>query len=451
LNFFWQCLGAADQAGATRVEPAPAITRRRTPAIVEADEDQIQQLLVNLVLNALDAMPDEPPLRLRSARPASHKGCRTETAGRQWRGRETRADERGRLHRYNAEMPLENICDEKPSASLLQLQRRAQLMTVLRSDFRDAGYWEVETPILSSEIVLDAWLEPFVAGYCSDPPRWRGGGEPRYLQTSPEAHMKRLLAAGADAIFQVSRVFRNGELGRRHNPEFTMLEWYRVGDDHHAQMAFVEQLVRSVWTASAAWREISTVPDVAAPFERITYDEAFERFAGERVLSATRPQLHALASRHRLVPPAGLDADDRDGWLNFLLAELIEPRLGVERPAFLYNYPASQSALARVGPSRPGGPLVAERFELYLRGVEVCNGYHELLDAEALRERTRQQAALRDAAGLRTLPAPERLMAAMQSGLPACSGVALGVDRLMMLALGAESIAEVIAFPFDRA
>jgi len=347
-------------------------------------------------------------------------------------------------------MSRANSSDDKPTASLLQLRRRAQLMTVLRSCFHDAGYWEVETPILSSEIVLDAWLEPFVTGYLSDPPRWRDGGEPRYLQTSPEAHMKRLLAAGADAIFQFSRVFRNGELGRRHNPEFTMLEWYRVGDDHHVQMTFVEQFVRSVWTASAAWRNTSLLPDVVAPFERITYDDAFERFTGERVLTATMPQLHALASRHRLIAPAGLDAADRDGWLNFLLAELIEPRLGVERPAFLYDYPASQSALARVVPSR-SGPLVAERFELYLRGVELCNGYHELLDADALRERTRQQAALRAAAGLRPLPPLERLLAAMQSGLPACSGVALGVDRLVMLALGADSLADVIAFPFDRA
>jgi elongation factor P--(R)-beta-lysine ligase len=331
--------------------------------------------------------------------------------------------------------------------------------------------------VLSSEIVLDAWLEPFVAGYLPDAPRWREGGEPRYLQTSPEAHMRRLLAAGAEAIYQFSRVFRNGELGRRHNPEFTMLEWYRVGDDHHRQMDFVEELVRSVMAASEPWRDLKSgwhVPESSTgvvmnqrprpsqsvrachpteeqSFERLTYDAAFQRYAGQHVLETPTTELRLLAERHHLVPPAGLAVEDRDGWLNYLLAELVEPKLGRERPTFLYDYPASQAALAKVVPTHPGGPLVAERFELYLDGVELCNGYHELTDAEALRQRSQEQAAHRASAGLRPLPIPGRLLDAMQAGLPPSCGVALGVDRLVMLALGAESLAEVIAFPFDRA
>ncbi len=348
--------------------------------------------------------------------------------------------------------------DFLPTASLINLRHRARLTSVARQFFVEHGFWEVETPILSSEMVLDAWLEPFVAGWLTDASRWTTGGEPRYLQTSPEAHMKRLLTAGAEAIFQFSRVFRNGERGRRHNPEFTMLEWYRVGDDHHRQMDFVERLVRTVLIDAIGLRDLSsTLPRSAAalnidqPFHRLAYDDAFERFAGQQVLERPASELAALAERNQLHPPESLAENDRDGWLNFLLAELIEPHLGRDRPTFLHDYPASQAALARVSPSSPGRPLTAERFELYIDGVELCNGYHELTDAEALRQRMTEQAALRAAAGLRPIPASGRLLAAQTAGLPASSGVALGFDRLVMLALGAEALADVIAFPFDRA
>ncbi len=341
--------------------------------------------------------------------------------------------------------------DDLPSASWETLERRSQLLKVIRQFFDERGYVEVETPILSAEMISDAWLEPFVAGWLSDPQRWTTGGEPRFLQTSPEAHMKRLLAAGAQAIYQLSRVFRNGETGRRHNPEFTMLEWYRVGDDHHRQMDFVEALVKEVFAASGAWRAKQHPALSATSFQRMTYDEAFEQHAGRRVLESSTADLREIAKQHRLAPPQGLDEQDRDGWLNFLLAELVEPRLGRAQPTFLYNYPASQAALAHVSPSRPGGPLVAERFELYIHGVELCNGYHELTDAATLVSRTREQAELRLAAGLRPLPSPGRLLQAMDAGLPASSGVALGWDRLVMLALGKETLAEVLAFPFDRA
>jgi lysyl-tRNA synthetase class 2 len=340
--------------------------------------------------------------------------------------------------------------DFLPAASLTHLRRRAELARIVRRHFESQGYWEVETPILSSEIIQDAWLEPFVAGWLADPSRWRSGGEPRYLQTSPEAHMKRLLAAGADAVFQFSRVFRNGEIGRRHNPEFTMVEWYRVGDDHHRQMDFVEGLLRTVFAATADWR---TGPpfDWQSSFERLTYDAAFERWAGTRVLNAPTGSLGEIAVRQGIVPPPSLAPDDRDGWLNLLLATLIEPQLGSERPAFLHDYPASQAALAHIRRDSPDAPPVTERFELYVRGIEVCNGYHELTDADALAQRTADQASARAAAGLLPLPAPGRLLAAMRSGLPPCSGVALGFDRLAMLALGVDEIRQVLAFPFDRA
>ena len=377
--------------------------------------------------------------------------------------------------------------DYLPTAKLTTLRHRALLLAAMRRFFDEAGYFEVETPLLSADIVIDAWLEPFVVEWLPLSSNWSQPGSARYLQTSPEFAMKRLLAAGAKAIYQLGKVFRNGEVGQRHNPEFTMLEWYRVGDDHHAQMQWTEALVRQVFEVASELLEYGNkdspmffedtggpkLPPVApeapdeeaiarhrdlarrvahpAGFERLSYDDAFERQAGMRVLDINVTGLHGMAARHHLVPPPGLDQHDRDGWLNWLLAELIEPHLGRERPTFLFNYPASQAALARVSQPQPGAPFVAERFELYIDGVELCNGYHELTDPAGLRERVREQLALRAAARLRPLPTESRLLAAMDAGLPAASGNALGVDRLVMLALGQTCLADVLAFPFDRA
>jgi lysyl-tRNA synthetase class 2 len=181
---------------------------------------------------------------------------------------------------------------------------------------------------------------------------------------------------------------------------------------------------------------------------RLSYDEAFEKFAGARVLSFDAAGLVDLARRLNVQAPDSLPPDDRDGWLNLLLAETVEPRLCGEGPSFLYDYPASQAALARV---RRESPPVAERFELYIDGIEICNGYHELTDAAELRERTREQARRRARDGRPALPLDNRLLAAMDAGLPPCAGVALGFDRLAMLALGAGSLDEVMAFPFERA
>jgi elongation factor P--(R)-beta-lysine ligase len=360
---------------------------------------------------------------------------------------------------------MNEASDYRCTATLPTLQRRARLLAVIRHFFDEAGYFEVETPLLSADIVVDAWLEPFVAEWLPLLSDWAQGGSPRYLQTSPEFAMKRLLASGATAIYQVGKVFRNSELGELHNPEFTMLEWYRVGDDHHAQMNWTELVVKHVFGVAAELmgrdaprdeafaRHRDLVHRVADPrsFERLSYDDAFERHAGQRVLGCDTASLAELAARHRLVPPPGLASHDRDGWLNWLLAELVEPHLGRERPTFLFNYPASQAALAQVSQSQPGEPLVAERFELYIDGVELCNGYHELTDPAALRARVQEQLAIRSAAGLRPLPAHSRLLAAMDAGLPPSSGNALGVDRLVMLALGETRLSAVIAFPFDRA
>lgn len=343
--------------------------------------------------------------------------------------------------------------DWRPTASLAILQLRARVLQVARDFFHARGYWEVETPILSHDVILDAFLDPFTTGWRPDPTSREIASE-LFLQTSPEFGMKRLLAAGATAIYQVARVMRNGELGRLHNPEFTMLEWYRVGDTHREQMRLVEELVRAVFEHVS--REDDAMSSgrgtdlrlVSEPFEWITYDAAFERYAGTRVLELGIDRLRKLAEEHDVSASLSFHAEDRDSWLNLLLAELVEPHLGRDRPQFVYDYPASQAALAR---TRNESPPVAERFELYIDGIEVCNGYHELTDPCELRRRMSEQAASRAAHGYPPLPPNERLLATMEAGLPPCAGVALGFDRLLMLATGAGSVRDVIAFPFDRA
>jgi len=300
-------------------------------------------------------------------------------------------------------------------------------LAAVRRFFDERGYLEVETPLLSADATVDPNLDPFVVKSATAGTR-ASGGQDRYLQTSPEFAMKRLLAAGATAIYQVTRAFRSGELGRLHNPEFTIVEWYRAGDTYAGQMDVTEQLVRCVMGEQGG-----------PPFTHTSYQRAFERHADFDPLRVPTSDLPAIAARRGLTPP-GLHATDRDGWLNFLLAELVEPKLGLGRPEFLLDYPASQAALARV---RQDDPPVAERFELYLQGIELCNGYQELTNPDELRCRIREQ-------GL-DARLNSRLLDAMDAGLPPSSGVALGFDRLVMLAAGASALSEVIAFPFDRA
>lgn len=320
--------------------------------------------------------------------------------------------------------------DFLPTADLETLRFRARVLAAIRHFFDLRDHYEVDTPLLSQDRVIDSNIEPFII------PQAMGGSD-LFLQTSPEFAMKRLLVAGAQAIYQLDKVFRRHERGQRHNPEFTMVEWYAVGTDHHQQMEFTEQLVRSVF-------EISPVRQLPpTPFRRTTYQAAFQRQLGVDVFHLKGTELRELARQHGVSIPESQDLEDWDGWLNLLLADLIEPHLGCDGPEFLYDYPASQAALARV---RPGPPAVAERFELYLDGIELCNGYHELADTEELRGRIRQTWTTRTGAP----PVSSRLLHAMEAGLPPCSGVALGVDRLVMLAAGKTRLDEVIAFPIER-
>jgi lysyl-tRNA synthetase class 2 len=310
--------------------------------------------------------------------------------------------------------------DFAPSASLVALEQRAALLRKLRDFFHTHGFLEVETPLLSEEIIPELHIEPI---------RTDAG---LFLQASPELYMKRLLAAGAQAIFQVTRSFRADERGRLHNPEFTIVEWYRVGDDMRAGIDLLDKLTQSL---------LGTLPAL-----RTTYAEAFERTMQICPLRATLDEFSAAAKKENVNVPANMDRTDRDEWLNLLLATRVEPQLGRDRPEIIYHYPASQASLAKVIVSDAGHD-VAERFELYYHGIELANGFHELSDAAEQRRRFEAVNAARIADGRPVLPLPESLLAALEHGLPDCTGVALGFDRLAMLAVGANIIDEVIAFP----
>lgn len=315
------------------------------------------------------------------------------------------------------------------SVSLELLRRRAELIAVVRDFFREHGYWEVETPVLSRDCCVDAWLDPF--------PVRLGQRDTAYLQTSPEFAMKRLLCAGADRIFQITRSFRQDEVGRWHNPEFAILEWYAAGTDHIAQMDFVQELVGHLAQAAAR-----CIPE----FVRLSYGDAFRQILGVCPHSASVPDLLVAAEISGTFRPSDPEID-RDDLLNFLLAERIEPELKRRQAVFLFDYPASQAALAR---TRPSPFSVAERFELYLDGIEICNGYHELTDPDELRRRMTVQNEKRRRSGKPLLPVESRLLHEMAvHPLPECAGVALGLDRLLAWCLGRDTIRDVITFPFD--
>lgn len=321
--------------------------------------------------------------------------------------------------------------DWRPTADWEVLRLRAGLLAQTRAFFAARGVLEVETPVLSAAAVTDPHLLSFSASYSGPGLRC---GQPLYLHTSPEFPMKRLLAAGSGCIYQIAKVFRNGEAGRRHNPEFTLLEWYRLGFDHHRLMTEVAEL--------AATLLAGRLP--LAGVERLSYRELFQRAVQIDPHRTHVPELAARAEALNLAIPSGMPTDDVDPWLDLLLTHCIEPHLGQGCLTFVYDYPASQAALARL---RPGDPAVGERFELYVSGLELANGFHELSDAVEQRRRFEAENAARRVQGLPVMPLDERLLSALEAGLPECAGVALGFDRLVMLAAGKTSIQDVIAFP----
>ncbi len=318
----------------------------------------------------------------------------------------------------------------QPSASIPNLLKRAAKIAEIRRFFADRGVLEVETPCMSQATVTDVHLFPFETRFVGP---GHSQGMDLYLMTSPEYHMKRLLVAGCGPVFQLCRSFRNEEMGRHHNPEFTMLEWYRPHYDMYRLMNEVDDLLQQVLECPAA--------------ESLSYQQAFQRHLEIDPLSADKQQLRDAAAKLDLSNIADSE-EDRDTLLQLLFSMGVEPHIGKDRPAFVYHFPASQASLAQISTE---DHRVAERFEVYFKGLELANGFHELTDAREQQQRFEQDNRKRAARGLPQHPIDVNLLEALKVGMPDCSGVALGVDRLIMLALGAESLSEVIAFTVDRA
>lgn len=310
------------------------------------------------------------------------------------------------------------------------LRRRARLNALIREFFAQRDVLEVETPIMSAA----GNTEPNIEGFTT---RFTGhvdAGSPlRWLRTSPEYPLKRLLAAGVGDCYELGRVFRNGEAGGRHNPEFTMLEWYRVGWDHHRLIDETIALVQAALVERGRQASVRIV----------TYRDLFLQSVGLDPFLADEQALRAGLGDVGIQP----DGLNRDDWLDLLMSHRIQSQFPIDAITVIHDWPASQAALARV---RPGEPPLAERFELYLGPVELANGYHELNDAVEQRQRFGRDQSIRAARGVEQPPLDERFLAAL-SDLPACAGVAVGVDRLLMALAGTPRIADVLAFEFAQA
>ncbi|CCK74363.1 MAG: EF-P lysine aminoacylase GenX [Oleispira antarctica] len=314
----------------------------------------------------------------------------------------------------------------KPSATLEALNARAALNRSIREFFIDTNALEVELPILNHAPVADMNIEAIAVPATEIMPKL-------YLHTSPEYSMKRLLCAGSGDIYALGKVFRAGEAGGRHNPEFTMLEWYRLGMDHQELMHEVADLLEEVFSDS-------TLELIDAPLY-LTYQQAVIQYAGVDPFTASDDDIKQLG-----IELAAGDLElNRDGWLDMIMSHKVEKALPENQLVFIYNYPASQAALAKLNKD-DNGQMIAERFEVYLNSLELANGYHELTDSKEQRQRFEQELRATDR------PIDEKLLTAMadtEAGLPDCAGVAMGVDRILMLQLGMKTIAEVISFSAD--
>lgn len=300
----------------------------------------------------------------------------------------------------------------------------------IRAFFDQRGVLEVETPLLSSACVTDPNLNSFGTRYRE---------QPLFLNTSPEYCMKRLIAAHGDAVYQICKAFRDGELGPKHNPEFTLLEWYRPGYGMFELMNEVEELMGLF--GSLYGLNISGV-------QKITYADAFQRAAGINPHTVSAEECRSCAVRHGIEQPVGLE-EAVDEWLDWLLTQLVMPSFSSSGLTFLYDYPSSQAVLSKLYTDH-NGFTVAARFELFYGETELANGFDELLDAVEQAGRFEQENSYRAASGMQAAVIDEYLLQALQNGLPACSGVAVGLDRLLMLLADEDVIERILAFPFAR-
>jgi len=339
--------------------------------------------------------------------------------------------------------------DWRPTCALELLRLRAQMLAGIRQFFADRSVLEVETPLLSHGIGTDPQLEFFTTEYCLSPgmecmpeacqeqARRSPKRQTLFLQTSPEFAMKRLLAAGSGSIYQISKAFRNGESGRFHNPEFTMLEWYRVGFTLPQLMDEIAELIGGLFNGQSLQET-----------QRISYQDVFVSFTGLDPLMFSYQDYCAYARESGVSEAVSICGYDHAVWLDFLFSHKVQPQLGKNALCMVYGYPACQSSLARINEHNA---LTTDRVEVFINGIELGNGYYELADAKEQGKRFDRELAVRQQQKMPVSVKDQRLIAALQSGLPDCSGVAIGLDRLLMLLSGSASIDEVLSFPIHRA
>lgn len=320
----------------------------------------------------------------------------------------------------------------QPSATIDVLKVRAQFLQKVRAYFDTRGVYEVDPPLLSDGVATDPFLNAFDV-VCASPE------QRRYLQTSPEFAMKRLIAAGSGDIYCLGKAFRKGEIGTRHNPEFTMLEWYRSHWDHHQLMVEVDDFVSTM---------VGTLPA-----EKTTYRALFEKYFGINPHQVSLATLQDLACARNLVSQQDMPELSKDGWLDLLMSLCIEPSLGKERPLIVSEFPASQASLSQTREISDADQSywIAERFEYYLDGMELANGYHELSCPKEQQSRFEEDIQKRRERQLPELPLDRLLIAALAAGFPSCAGIALGIDRLLMYHQKAKHIAEILPFVWERA
>lgn len=322
----------------------------------------------------------------------------------------------------------------RPKASLQAIRLRARTLQKIRDFFRVRQVLEVETPLLGATTNPDPHIDSFITNFIG--PQAPHGKE-LYLQTSPEFAMKRLLGAEIGPIYQICKAFRQGELGRLHNPEFTLLEWYRPGFTVDSLINEVDALLQELFASANKPLGHTQI---------ITYQQAFQSGLDIDPLEASVAELIRCADRLGLAVQ-GLNNDERDAWLDLLMSHAVQPRLGHGKLTFVTNYPRSQAALARISAS---DTRTAERFELFFNGVELANGFYELVDPVEQKCRFEKDLRIRADGNQCQPPIDENLIQALCQGLPDCSGVAVGLDRVIMLLAGSDSIADILAFPTER-
>jgi lysyl-tRNA synthetase class 2 len=321
----------------------------------------------------------------------------------------------------------------KPACEIKQLRLRAQMLSTIRSFFDRKAVLEVETPLLCQATGTDPQLDFFSTKYHSLPK-----DKTMYLQTSPEFAMKRLLAAGSGSIFQICKAFRNGESGRFHNPEFSILEWYQVDFN-------LEQLIDEVIDLLT---ELLDGYCVIESVKKVSYGDVFKQVTGLNAFNFCQQSYESYASKNSISDAIKICGSDHSMWLDFIFSHQVQPQLKKYTICIVDSYPAIQSSLARINSHNPD---IADRFEVFIKGIEIGNGFFELSDANEQESRFNQENKIRHIKGLELVEKDQLFLQALKAGLPDCSGIALGLDRLLMIMTNTQDIEDVISFPLGRA